>query len=232
LAGLKAAYPALPLKGAPAKFSGNRWEQAMTALRFEDLRQHSDVLLLSNGRTLSVRFLEPSDAQALQTYFRSLSVRSRYNRFLGAVSELPESELDHFIHVGEQDRFSVIALMRVDGCETIVGEARYGFEAASGNFEFGVSVDDRWQGYGIGSALLRNLQCRAAALGARRIFGDTLRSNEAMIGLARKSGFNFAHNPDDWKLVRFEKQIEIAPQEIPCASWRLMAQGRELQVAV
>jgi RimJ/RimL family protein N-acetyltransferase len=113
-----------------------------------------------------------------------------------------------------------------------VGEARYGFEAASGNFEFGVSVDDRWQGYGIGSALLRNLQCRAAALGARRIFGDTLRSNEAMIGLARKSGFNFAHNPDDWKLVRFEKQIEIAPQEIPCASWRLMAQGRELQVAV
>jgi RimJ/RimL family protein N-acetyltransferase len=188
--------------------------------------------LLSNGRTLSVRFLEPSDAQALQAYFRSLSVRSRYNRFLGAVSELPESELDHFIHVGEQDRFSVIALMTVEGFETIVGEARYGFEAASGNFEFGVSVDDRWQGHGIGSALLRNLQCRAAALGARRIFGDTLRSNEAMIGLARKSGFNFAHNPDDWKLVRFEKQIEIALPEIPCASWRLMAQGRELQVAV
>jgi hypothetical protein len=53
-----------------------------------------------------------------------------------------------------------------------------------------------------------------------------------MIGLARKSGFNFAHNPDDWKLVRFEKQIEIALPEIPCASWRLMAQGRELQVAV
>jgi len=204
----------------------------MTAIRFEDLRQHSDVLLLSNGRTLSVRFVEPDDAKALQDYFRSLSVRSRYNRFLGAVSELPESELDHFIHVGEQDRFSVIALMTVDGFETIVGEARYGFEVASGNFEFGVSVDDRWQGYGIGSALLRNLQCRAAALGARRIFADTLRSNEAMIGLARKAGFNFAHNPDDWKLVRFEKQIEIALPEIPCASWRLMAQGRELQVAV
>ena len=195
----------------------------MTVLRLDDLRQHSDSLLLPSGRSLSVRFVEPDDAEPLQVYFRSLSVRSRYNRFLGAMSELPQRELDHFIHVGELDRFSVIALMTVDGFETIVGEARYGLDANSGNFEFGISVDDRWQGYGIGSALLRNLQCRAAALGARRLFGDTLRSNEAMIGLARKSGFNFVRQPDDWKLVRFEKQIEIAPQEIPCASWRLAA---------
>ena len=195
----------------------------MTALRFEDLRQHSDNFLLPSGKSLSVRFVEPDDAEALQVYFRSLSVRSRYNRFLGAMSELPQRELDHFIHVGELDRFSVIALMTVEGFETIVGEARYGLDANSGNFEFGISVDDRWQGHGIGAALLRNLQCRAAALGARRIFGDTLRSNEAMIGLARKSGFNFVRQPDDWKLVRFEKQIEVAPQEIPCASWRLAA---------
>ena len=195
----------------------------MTTLRFEDLRQHSDVLRLRNGGALEVRFVEPDDAEALQVYFRSLSVRSRYNRFLGAMSELPQRELDHFIHVGELDRFSVIALMTVEGFETIVGEARYGLDANSGNFEFGISVDDRWQGHGIGAALLRNLQCRAAALGARRIFGDTLRSNEAMIGLARKSGFNFVRQPDDWKLVRFEKQIEVAPEEIPCASWRLAA---------
>jgi RimJ/RimL family protein N-acetyltransferase len=201
----------------------------MTALRFEDLWQHSDVLLLPNGRTVSVRFVEPDDAQVLQDYFRSLSVRSRYNRFLGAMSELPPTQLDQFIHVGELDRFSVIALMTVDGFETIVGEARYGFEATTGNFEFGISIDDRWQGHGIGAALLRNLQCRAAALGARRIFGDTLRSNEAMIGLARKSGFNFTHNPDDWKLVRFQKLIEVVPEEIPCASWRLAAQQNTLQ---
>src|SRR5689334_12220254 len=171
----------------------------MTALRFEDLRQHSDVLLLTNGRTLSVRFLEPNDAQALQAYFRSLSVRSRYNRFLGAMSELPESELDHFIHVGERDRFSVIAVMTTDGIESIVGEARYGFETSSASFEFGVSIGDSWQGLGIGSALVRNLECRAAALGAARMFGDTLRSNEVMMGVARKAGFAFIRHPDDWK---------------------------------
>jgi GNAT superfamily N-acetyltransferase len=196
----------------------------MTAFRLDELRQHTDILRLRNGKTLAVRFVEPGDASALQGYFRSLSVRSRYNRFLGAMSELPESELDDFIHVGERDRFSVIAVMTIDGIESIAGEARYGFEAATASLEFGISIDDRWQGQGIGSALLRNLECRAAALGATRMFGDTLRSNDVMMGLARKSGFAFTRHPDDWKLVRFEKHLDAAPQEIPCASWRLLAQ--------
>jgi GNAT superfamily N-acetyltransferase len=204
----------------------------MTALRLNDLRQHSDIVRLRNGNSLTVRFVEPRDADALQGYFRALSVRSRYNRFLGAISELPQTELDHFVHVGEADRFSVVAVMMHDGIETIVGEARYAFDTDTASFEFGLSIDDRWQGQGIGSALLRNLECRAAAFGAGRLFGDTLRSNDVMIALARKSGFAFANSPGDWKLVRFEKHIDAAPQEIPCASWRLAAQRRTLQAAV
>jgi RimJ/RimL family protein N-acetyltransferase len=192
-------------------------------LRLNDLRQHSDILRLRSGKSLTVRFVEPDDAEALQGYFRSLSVRSRYNRFLGAMSELPQTELDHFIHVGEGDRFSVIAVTTIDGIETIVGEARYAFDPDTERFEFGLSIDDRWQGQGIGPALLTNLQCRAAAFGAKHLFGDTLRSNAAMIGLARKSGYAFIPSPGDWKLVRFEKHIDLAPQEIPCASWRLAA---------
>jgi GNAT superfamily N-acetyltransferase len=201
-------------------------------LRFNDLRQHSDILQLRSGKPLTVRFVEPDDADALQGYFRALSVRSRYNRFLGAMSELPKTELDHFIHVGEGDRFSVVAVMTIDGVETIVGEARYAFDVETASFEFGLSIDDRWQGHGIGSALLKNLECRAAAFGAKRLFGDTLRSNDAMIGLARKSGFGFALSPGDWKLVRFEKPIDLAPQDIPCASWRLAARQIAHQAAV
>ena len=140
----------------------------MTALRLDDLRQHSDVLRLRTGKPVTVRFVEPDDAEALQAYFRSLSTRSRYNRFLGAMSELPPNVLDAFVHVGEADRFSVVAVMTIDGAETIVGEARYAFDAETDSFEFGLSIDDRWQGHGVGSALLRNLECRAAAFGAKQ----------------------------------------------------------------
>jgi RimJ/RimL family protein N-acetyltransferase len=203
----------------------------MTTFRFDDLKQYSDVLRARGGEAVTVRFVEPRDAEELQNYVRALSTRSRYNRFLGAISELPRGLLDHFMHVGEHDEFSVVATIKIDGFETVVGEARYAFHAVDDSLEFGLSIDDRWQGQGIGNALLRNLECRAAALGAGRLFGDTLRSNESMIGLARKSGFAFARNPDDWKLVRVEKHIDIAPQDIPCASWKLAAANAALQMA-
>jgi RimJ/RimL family protein N-acetyltransferase len=204
----------------------------MTAFRLDDLRQHTDSLRLRNGQSLKVRFGEPGDADALQGYFRALTTNSRYNRFLGATSELPPGVLYGFTHVGEADRFTVIATVNVDGHEVIVGEARYAFDPETDSFEFGLSIDDRWQGQGVGSLLLNNLQCRAAAFGAKRLFGDTLRSNEAMIALARKSGYRFIHSPGDWKLVRFEKHIDITPQEIPCASWRLAAQQKGHQASV
>ena len=204
----------------------------MTALRLEDLRQHSDVLRTRHGEAITVRFVEPRDADTIQNYFRGLSARSRYNRFFGAISQLPPGLLEGYIHVGEADQFSVVATMQVDGYETIVGEARYAFEPEAASFEFGLSVDDRWQGHGIGAALLKNLECRAAAFGAAKLFGDTLRSNDPMIALARKSAYVFSNSPGDWKLVRFAKQINLAPQDIPCASWKLAALSRSSSPAI
>ncbi|MBJ7403736.1 MAG: N-acetyltransferase [Bradyrhizobium sp.] len=201
----------------------------MTTFSLEDLRQHADVLRTRHGERLNVRFIEPRDTDEIQHYVRSLSSRSRYNRFFGAISELPKGLLHDFLEVGERDRFSIVATMMVDGFDTIVAEARYAFHAETAALEFGLSVDDRWQGHGIATALMKNLECRAAALGAERMFGDTLRSNEAMVSLARKSGFAFVNHPDDWKLVRFDKEISVEPKDIPCASWRLAAVSRQAE---
>jgi GNAT superfamily N-acetyltransferase len=202
----------------------------MTTMRFDDL-QAIFRRAARAGNAVTVRFVEPRDAEPLQNYFRSLTTRSRYNRFLGAASELPASLLEQFIHIGEEDRFSVVATMLVDGYETIVGEARYAFDPDAASIEFGLSIDDRWQGHGIGKALLKNLECRAASFGADRLFGDTLRSNDAMISLARKSGYAFIPSPGDWKLVRFEKHIDVEPRDIPCASWKLAAASRHLAIS-
>ena len=63
----------------------------MTALRFDNLEQYSDVLRSRRGDAITVRFVEPRDAEELQNYFRSLSTRSRYSRFLGArIRAVPE----------------------------------------------------------------------------------------------------------------------------------------------
>lgn len=187
-----------------------------------NLGRYTDVVRLKDGKPLTVRFIEPKDADALLFYFRSLSRQSRYNRLMGAASELPPSELDKALHIGEASRFAVIAEMKVDGVDTIVGESRYSYNADTQNTEFGLSIGDAWQGQGIGTALLSNLECRAAALGALRLFGETFRNNDQMIALARKAGYTFAMAPSDWRLTRFEKPLYRAT-EIPCENWKQAA---------
>lgn len=195
-----------------------------------NLGRYTDIVRLKDGRSLTVRFIEPKDADALSSYFRSLSRQSRYNRLMSAVSELPPSELDKALHVGEGSRFAVVAEMKIGGVETIVGESRYSYDARTQDTEFGLSIGDAWQGQGIGSAMLSNLECRAAALGASRLFGETLRNNEQMIGLARRAGYVFAGTPSDWRQVRFEKPLHRAT-EIPCESWKQAAMAGWLQNA-
>ena len=48
---------------------------------------------------------------------------------------------------------------------------------------------------------------------------------------ARRGAGTFTRVPGDWKLVRFEKLIDLAPQDIPCASWRLAAASRNVSPA-
>lgn len=195
----------------------------MKHIDLHDLGRYSDVLLSRTGEVITLRFVEVADAGALQIYFRGLSASSRYNRLMGAASELPAGQLDRFTHIGEDDGFTLVAIAKRDGVEVIIGEARYAIDEENDSLEIGLSVDDTMQGQGIGAALLGNLACRAAALGASRLFGDTLRSNDAMLALARKTGFAFVPTPGDWKQIRFEKKTALAPEDIPCASWRLAA---------
>ncbi len=195
----------------------------MLAFRPEDFSRFADVVRTNDGRSAVVRFVEESDADAVKAYFRNLSPHARHNRFLGGASELPPGELQKILHVGEGNHFAVIVEIKVDGVSTVIGEARYVVDDHSGAFEFGMSVGDAWQRQGVGKAIMANLECRAAALGATRMIGDTLRSNVEMVGLARKSEFRFMSTPGDWQQVRFVKDIHTEPQDIPCANWKRAA---------
>jgi GNAT superfamily N-acetyltransferase len=202
----------------------------MLAFRPDNFSRFADVVRIKDGRSMVMRFVEKADADAVMAYFRNLSPHARHNRFLGGASELPPHELQKILHVGEGNHFAVIVEANVDGVVTAVGEARYVVDDDSGAFEFGMSVTDAWQRQGVGAAIIANLACRAAALGATHMIGDTLRSNAEMIALARKSGFGFTATPGDWQQVRFVKDIRIAPQDIPCANWKRAAIEAMLQV--
>ena len=166
------------------------------------------LLRLRHGAIANVQFVEPEDEQELRDYFAGMSTRSRYNRFTGARGALTHQEFEELSHIGERDRFAVVVREQIGGTSVIVAEARYAIDYSAGTLEFGLSVQDAFRGQGIGLALLFNLECRARILGMRRMFGDTLRTNDEMKGLGRKAGFSFVATPNDGREVRLVKTVE------------------------
>jgi GNAT superfamily N-acetyltransferase len=150
------------------------------------------------------------DVESLGEHFRMLSHPSRYNRFMGAVSNFSQIAFDCVVQGREADRFTLVAELREGAQESIIGEACYAFDSEAKCGEFAISVADRWQNRGLGSALLCAVQSRAISLGHSKLFGEGLKSNDQMKGLARKAGFAFSRALD-WRAVRFDKRLPGRP---------------------
>lgn len=163
---------------------------------------------ISAGQPTSIwiRTAAARDVDSLSEYFGTLSQSSRYNRFMGAVDNVSKIAFDCLMRGWRADRFTLVAERREQSRDAIIGEASYAFDRETGSAEFAISVSDRWQRRGIGSALLCALQFRAISLGYFELFGETLKTNDQMKWLARKAGFEFTRSLD-WRAVRFDKKL-------------------------
>ncbi len=179
---------------------------------------------------LALRQARSSDGDALQTYIRGLSPQSRYNRFLAAANELPASELARALAANGRDALTLLLTSTAGDRETVVGEARVALWCAQRVGEFSMSIADDWRRLGLGSALLEEIERKAAADGIETLFGDTLRTNEGMIALARGRGFRLGPGFEA-RLVRIEKRLEDAAPDLPCRKWNEIAGGAELRAA-
>jgi GNAT superfamily N-acetyltransferase len=187
-------------------------------------------MLRTKGRPeirLVLRPARSSDGDALQSYVRGLSWQSRYNRFLGAANELSALELARTLAANGRDRLTLLLTLRAEDRETVVGEARVALSCAERAGEFSMSIADDWRRLGVGSALLVEIERKAAADGIEWLFGDTLRTNEGMIALARGRGFRLGAGLEP-RLVRIQKRLNAAP-DLPCRKWTEIAGGAELR---
>lgn len=153
-----------------------------------------------------IRTATVSDVDRLADYFGALSCAARYNRFMGAAASFTRMARECLTPARPSDGFALIAESREADGDAIIGEAIYGFDRRMGSGEFAISVADRYQRMGLGSAPLGALQCRALSLGHLDLFGETLKTNDEMQSLARKAGFE-ATRALDWRAVRFDKRL-------------------------
>jgi acetyltransferase len=170
------------------------------------------VVRLADGTRVTLRPVLPEDGELHRRFFRSLSPRSRYCRFMSRLTELPEPLVERFTDVDYTSHLALLATISQCGAEVMIGEARCVAERDDPDrAEFAIAVADAWQRQGIALALMERLERQAAASGFRQLVADTLVSNGPMLGLAQRAGYAITANPEDRELARLQKQLQPVP---------------------
>jgi GNAT superfamily N-acetyltransferase len=138
--------------------------------------------MLVGDRSLTVREITIDDIERLRRLFTRLSPDSVYRRFFSPVQEPPRTALLWLANVDHTSRDALVAL---DGDE-IVAVARYDGHAGTNRAEIAVTVEDAWQGLGVGKRLTRRLAKLAVDNGIESFEAVVQSDNRPALGLLRK----------------------------------------------
>ena len=153
---------------------------------------HWDLdVVLSDGGTVHVRPLLPTDREAYLRFFHGLSAETRYYRFFSPKSVLTDEEVTYFTTVDHVDRVALAAFI---GSE-IVAVARYdrlaGDDGSLGpDAEVAFTIDDAHQGRGLGALMLEYLAAAGREHGLVRFVAETMPDNRSMLAVFHAAGYH------------------------------------------
>src|SRR6185295_13896026 len=99
-------------------------------------------LTLRDGSKIALRPIRPEDAELECRFVAGLSERSKYQRFLNQMAQLPPSLLARFTQLDYGRELALVAL--APGAKEFIGVGRYAPNADGESAEFALTVADAW----------------------------------------------------------------------------------------
>lgn len=169
---------------------------------------------LRDGTAVCLRPVHPDDAPRLQDLFAQLSPQSRFFRFLTYWRELALERAEYLANVDCQSRMGFVATRSRGDEEEIIGIASYACvpppeERAA---EAAIVVDDRYQGMGLGTALLHRLVAYARACKICTFIGTVHSENVRMLEWIANSGLCIRWEEQSGAASEFQVRIELTSE--------------------
>lgn len=151
---------------------------------------------LANGRELLLRPIDPRDAEALRTGFAVLTPEEVRMRFLHPMNELDVELARRLATPDRAHEFALVAAEPLPPGEALIGAVARA-SITGDDAEFALLVAHPLARFGLGAWMLRRVIDWARRKRVRRICGEVLVENQAMLGLAQAMGFSRAPVPGE-----------------------------------
>ena len=138
--------------------------------------------------TVDFRAIKPSDVEDMRRLFYRFSDTSVYYRYFSPIKTMPHAKMQAYVNVDYRQTMSIVGLVREMGEGSIIAEARFVRESEEPVADVAFVVDEKYQGYGIATFMLKMLVRLAKERGLRGFKADVLASNKAMLKVFERSG--------------------------------------------
>lgn len=144
---------------------------------------------LSNGTTVAIRPIKPTDEVQLQDFFYSHSEETIYLRYFRTVRSMPHATAQTMVNVDYQKHMAFVATIGEIGLERIIAVGRYAVEKEQADMvEVAYTTHEDYQGLGLGTMLQGHLEAYAKRMGFRGAVGYLFEDNMAMLKTFSRKG--------------------------------------------
>ncbi|MEM1251227.1 MAG: bifunctional acetate--CoA ligase family protein/GNAT family N-acetyltransferase [Cyanobacteria bacterium P01_H01_bin.21] len=157
-------------------------------------KQYVKPWTLPDGTSVTIRPICPEDEPLIVAFHQTLSEESIYFRYFHLIklqTRVSHERLTRICFIDYDCEMALVAEHQDESGErSILGVARLSRLHGLNEAEFGMLVNDQYQGRGLGTELLRSLITIGQAEELDRISADILSENRAMQHLCKKLGFS------------------------------------------
>ncbi len=177
-------------------------------------------LVLTDGGTVHLRPIIPTDADRILALHGRLSERTRYFRYFSPYPHMSERDLKRFSVVDHHGRVAFGAFLG----HQLIAVGRYERLGDTGSAEVAFVVEDAHQGRGLGSILLEHLAAAARERGLTRFVAEVLGENGQMVRVFRDAGYRVSRAIEEGVL---HLEFDIDPTEASVEVARAREQAAE-----
>jgi acyl-CoA hydrolase/GNAT superfamily N-acetyltransferase len=143
------------------------------------------------GVRIRFRAIKPSDEEEMRRLFYRFSDQAVYYRYFSPIKTMPHAAMQEYVNVDCNRTISIVGLVGDPPNDHLIAEARFVRHKDRPYADTAFIVDEKYQGLGIATYLVKMLVPVARERGLKGFTADVLASNKGMMKVFEKGGLPF-----------------------------------------